>query len=134
MVNCSNLVLFQLNFAKYRRVLKGYRKTTPNTQVVGFTDADTHQEVIEKGARGLGIKCDFKQLALLCSSGLVPDYLSKDVPWTLGEYTKLNGGSSNRSKKSWGIYVPFDIENDMEDQDTTADSVSSLLCSCVLIN
>ena len=60
--------------------------------------------------------------------------LATPLPWTLGEYTKLNGGSSNRSKKSWGIYVPFDIEDDMEDQEgTTADSVSSLLCSCVLI-
>lgn len=87
MVDYYILVLFQLNFAKYRRVLKGCRNTTPNTQVVGFTDADTHQEVIEKGARGLGMKCDFKHLALLCSSGLVPDYLSKDMPWTLGEYT-----------------------------------------------
>ena len=102
-------VLFQLNFSKYRRVLKGYRKTTPNTQVVGFTDADTHQSNI-------------KHLALLCSSGLVPDYLSKDVPWTLGEYTKLNSGSSNRSKKSWGIYyIPFDTENETDNQNTTAD-------------
>ena len=43
------LAFIQLNFAKYRRVLKGYKKTTPNTLVVGFTDADTHQEVLEKG-------------------------------------------------------------------------------------
>ena len=95
-------LLYILIQRKYRCVLKGYKKTTRNTQVVGFTDTDTHQDVIERGARGLGIKYDFKQLALLCSGDLVPNFLSEDIPWTLGEYIRLNGGTSNRSKKSWG--------------------------------
>ena len=41
-VLCFHHVNFQLNFAKYRRNLKGYTKSTPNTQVIGFTDADSH--------------------------------------------------------------------------------------------
>ena len=45
----------------------------------------------EKGARGLGIKYDFKQLALLCFVGLVPETINEDMPWTLGEYIRLNG-------------------------------------------
>lgn len=106
----NNIIInFQLNFAKYRRNLKGYTKTTPNTQVIGFTDADSH-DVLIKGARGLGINCSVNELLILCSGGLVPDIPINNEPWTLGEYIKLKGGSVNRSKKCWGIYVPIDAE------------------------
>lgn len=57
---------FSLNFAKYRRNLKGYAKTTPNTQVIGFTDDDTHRDVLVKGARGLGISSNVDDLSILC--------------------------------------------------------------------
>lgn len=52
----------QLNFVKFRRGLKGFRKTSPNIQVVGFTDEDSHLDVPRKGARGLDLKCDLKDL------------------------------------------------------------------------
>ena len=76
----------QLNFAKYQQQLKGLKKTTTNVQVVGFTEADTHGEVLAKGAKGLGVKCDVKLLALVCYSGIVPDAEICDHLWTFGEY------------------------------------------------
>ena len=126
-VLCFHHVNFQLNFAKYRRNLKGYTKSTPNTQVIGFTDTDTHHDVLIKGARGLGIKfnCSVNELSILCSGGLVPDIPINNEPWTLGEYIKLNGGSVNRSKKCWGIYVPIGVEENLKVVDSsTLDSVS----------
>jgi hypothetical protein len=111
--------------------LKGYKKTTPNTQVIGFTDGDTHQYVLVKGARGLGIKCGVDDLAIICSGGLVPNLEIDSQPWTLGEYIKLNGGSLNRSKKLWGIYIPFDVDEESEFEhpepktSSTLDSVSN---------
>lgn len=111
---------FQLNFAKYRWNVKGYTKTTPNTQVIGFTDADTHHDVLVKGASGLGINCSVNELSIICSGGLVPDIPINNEPWSLGEYINLNGGSVNRSKKCWGIYVPIDVD----ENDNTLDSVS----------
>ena len=112
----------QLNFAKYRQQLKGLRKTTANVQVVGFTDGDTHRDVLTKGANGLGVKCDINLLSLVCSSGIVPDTKICDHPWTLGEYIHLNGGVQNRSKKTWGILIPVDDE-DTTKCSSTADSV-----------
>ena len=96
---------------------------------MGFTDGDTHRDVVVKGARGMGIKCRVDDLAIICSGGLVPNLPMGDQPWTLGEYIKLNGGSLNRSKKLWGIYVPFDTDemSDFEGRlnDNTLDSVST---------
>ena len=137
MFSCFHTIIignFQLNFAKYRRNLKGYAKTTPNTQDIGFTDADSHHDVLIKGARGLGINCSVNELSILCSGGLVPDIPINNEPWTLGEYIKLNGGSVNRSKK-WGIYVPIDIEEKLTVVDNnTLDSVSGqLLCYNIYI-
>ena len=105
--------------------MKGYTKTTPNTQVIGFTDGDTHHDVVMKGARGLGINCDVDDLSMLCSGGLVPDIPISGEPWTLGEYVKLNGGNANRSKKCWGIYIPFDVDDKQVMRNTTLDSVSA---------
>ena len=98
MALCIVWFYFQLNFAKFRQQLKGLRKTTANIQVVGFTDADTYQEVLDKGAKGLGIKCEKSLLALVCSNGIVPNAPIHDMPWTLGEYVKYNGGTQNRRK------------------------------------
>ena len=114
----------QLNFAKFRQQLKGLRKTTTNVQVVGFTDADTHSEVLAKRAKGLEVKCDPHFLALVCSSGIVPDTEILGHPWTLGEYIRINGGIQNRSKKTWRILVPIDDEaTSCKNYTLSADSV-----------
>lgn len=110
----------QLNFARFRRQLKGFKKTTANFQVVGFTDSDSHHDVITKAAKGLGLNCDFKLLQLICSNGLVLNNPIGDKPWTLGEYVKNYGGKPNRSKKVWGLNIPIDIDEEI----TTDDSVS----------
>lgn len=100
-----------MNFAKFRRSVKGFKKTTANTQVAGFTDDDTYNDVIVKAARSLGIECDMSELSLICSSGLVPDLPLCGQPWKLGEYVMHVGGSANRSKKLWGIFVPIDADD-----------------------
>ena len=111
----------QLNFAKFRQQLKGLRKTTTNIQVVGFTDADTYDEVLDKGAKGLGVKCERSLLSLICSNGIIPNAPIHDLPWSLGEYVKYNGGTQNRSKKVWGVLIP---DNDDENNPpSTRDSV-----------
>ena len=102
----------QLNFARFRQNLKGFHKTTTNVQVVGFTERDSHRDVLRKGAEGLGLKCNLDFLSLICSGGEVPDSPINGVPWTLGEYIKLHGGNQNRSKKVWGINIPIDVEDD----------------------
>ena len=114
----------QLNFARFRRQLKGFKKTTPNVQVIGFTESDSHHEVIKKAAKGLDINCDLNLLELICSNGLVPDTLINDESWTLGEYIKHHGGSQNRGKKVWGIHIPFDVD---DEHLTSEDSVSRAL-------
>ena len=101
----------QLNFAKFRRQIKGLRKTTANIQVVGFTDNDTYEEVLYKGATGLDIKCDIANLSLVCSNGIVHNTLILEKTWTLGEFIHQNGGTVNRSKKVWGVLCPVDDEN-----------------------
>ena len=53
--------------------------------MIGFTDADTHKEVLTKGAMGLGIECDISELSLVCSNGIVPDLPILGKEWTLGE-------------------------------------------------
>ena len=42
-------------------------------QVPGFLNADTHKEVIIKGANGLGIEASTERLSLIISNGLVLD-------------------------------------------------------------
>ena len=80
--------------------------------MVGFTDSDTHQEVLRKGAMGLGIKCG-KDLALIRSNGIVPNGPLNDMPWTLGEYVHYNGGTQNWSKKVWRVLVPYDDDENI---------------------
>lgn len=101
--------------------MKGLRKTTTNVQVTGFSDSDTHQEVVSKGGNGLDIKCDVSELLLVCSSGIVRDVPIFGKQWTLGGFTAQNGGTANRSKKVWGVLCP--IEDDLLQ---TSDSVSLL--------
>ena len=40
-------------------------------QIPGFTDSDSHEDVITKGFKGLGIATPPKQCSLLVSSSLV---------------------------------------------------------------
>ncbi len=121
---CNYGYLFQLNFARFRRHLKGFRKTTTNTQIVGFTDLDSYEDVLLRAARSLGLKCDSEELKLVCSGGLVLDSLD-DQPWTLGKYIQQNGGTQNRSKRVWGIYIPVGLEYGDADP-RTQDSVKSI--------
>ena len=96
--------------------MKGFHKTSPNTQVVGFCDQDGHSEVLRKGARGLGLTCSLSNLQLLCSNGIVLDSPLGEKSWMLGEYIRQNGGTQNRSKRVWGICIPVDeYENSSED-------------------
>ena len=76
--------LCALNFAKFRRQLKGLKKTTTNMQVVGFTDGDTYTDVVSKGAQALGVKC--------ATSSLVPR------PHPLFNVARRKGGRPGRRK------------------------------------
>ena len=88
-------------------------------QIPGFTDKDTHKEVIMKGAKGLGIDSPVHQLSLLISNCLVKDVsLPSGKSWTLGNYTAEFGGPQARGKRTFGIFVPFtkrDEGNDIDD-------------------
>ena len=57
---------------------------------------------------------------MLCI-GMILDSPLEDKPWTLGEYTRQHGGSQNRSKRVWGIVIPYDIDEAVD----TSDSVRS---------
>ena len=84
---------------------------TTNIQVVEFSDTDTYQEVVKKAAKGLGIM-SWKAQPLICSGGVVPETEICGQKWSLGEYIRYNGGTSNRSKKVWGILVEDDKDKD----------------------
>lgn len=88
---------------------------------------DSYHDVLVKAARGLQIECDLDDISLICSGGLVANQCIDDNIWTLGEFVKLNGGVTTRSKKTWGIYIPIDVD----DQDDRIDSVRRLVCSCM---
>lgn len=78
-----------------------------------------------KATRGLQIECDLDLLSLLCSGGMVPNQPFADNAWTLGNFVKFNGGTANRSKKVWGIYIPVgadDLSYGMKSQ-SAVDSV-----------
>ena len=96
--------------------------------MVGFEEKDTHENVILKAAKGLGLKCDTKSLKLLCSNGLVLGTSIEDKPWTLGGYIEINGGKQSRSKKTWGLVIPVDEE---ENSSTEAKDSVSLIYSQV---
>jgi len=104
MLHCTQ----QLNFGKYRRAGRFCYKMMPpgKVQVPGFCNADTHLDVITKGARGLGIDTAPDQLSLIVSNGLIRDVpLPSGQPWTLGNYTDEFGGVQARGKRTFGILV-----------------------------
>ena len=101
-------------------------------QVVGFTDKDSHNDVLKKGANGLGLKCNLDLLQLLCSGGIVLNSPIGDNLWTLGEYIKQHGGNQNRSKKVWGINVPIDYE-DVHVAAESSDTVSAYIVHVIII-
>ena len=72
--------------------------------MVGFTDQDSHSDVLKKGTEGLGLRCNCDFLSLICSGGVVPDSPINGDPWTLGEYIKLHGGNQNR-RSGGSIYL-----------------------------
>ena len=117
------LFFVQLNFAKVRRHLKGYKKTTTNTQVVGFSESDSYADVLMKASGGLSIKCDLKELRLICSGGLVKDSEINGQPWSLGQYIIQIGGNQNRSKRVWGVYIPTGFDEAEPSCSSTQDSV-----------
>ena len=89
-------------------------------QIPGFTDKDTHKEVIMKGANGLGIDSSIHhdRLSLLISNCLVKDVtLPSGKPWTLGNYTAEFGGPQARGKRTFGIFVPFTERDEGNDND-----------------
>ena len=90
-----------------------FKKSSGNVLVSGFTDDDLYREVVSKGAKGLDIKTDPVNLSLIVSNGLVIDTpLSGDKPWDLGTYVEQIGGVSARGKKTFGIYIPLDVEDE----------------------
>ena len=110
-----NCFIIQLNFCRYRKAGLTYRRTTGNFQISGFSDDNTYQEVVAQGARGLKINADTADLHLVVSGGLVmDDPLQDGKPWTLGGYVQEIGGVSARGKKTFGIYIPLDVEEDDE--------------------
>ena len=88
------LLFLQLNFCRYRRAGFSYIRTTTNVQVPGFRDADTYAELVEKSARGLGVK-SVCNVQFVVSGGIVQDTpLDDGEPWTLGGYVQGIGGQS----------------------------------------
>ena len=84
-------------------------------QVPGFCDSDNYLEVVRKGAEGLGIDVAPERLSLLVSNCLVRDAsLASGKPWTLGNYTTEFGGVQVRGRRTFGIYVPMDVDEDKE--------------------
>ena len=81
-------------------------------QVVGFCETDSYHSVVSKAAQRLGI-ADFESSQLVCSGGVVPNVDICGEEWTLGDYIRLNGGTSNRSKKVWGLLVSEDEDGDL---------------------
>ena len=88
-------------------------------QVVGFTDKDSHNDILKKGANGLGLKCNLDVLQLLCSGSIVLNSPIGDNPSTLGEYI-------------WGINVPIDYE-DVHVAAESNDTVSAYIVHLIVI-
>jgi len=80
-------------------------------QIPGFTDSDSHQDVVAKGAQALGINNPLHELSLL--SLVKDDDLPSGKPWTLGNYTAEFGVPQARGKQVFGIFVPFE-EDDVD--------------------
>ncbi len=116
----------QLNFATFKRGGRfSFRMLPPGkVQIPGFADDDSHVDVIDKAAKGLGINECTQSLSLMMSSGLVKNMpLSNGKAWTLGNFVEDFGGAQARGKKTFGICVP----DDSDSEDTcTEESVYSL--------
>ena len=85
-------------------------------QIPGFKDEDTYDEVVERGARGLGIK-NLENLQFVVSGVVV-----KNTPyengegWTLGGYVEGMGGQNVRGKKTFGLFIPDSDEEEEEEE------------------
>lgn len=86
--------------------------------MIGFTDKDSHNDVLLRASQGLGLRCDVSELLLICSGGMVPDYPINGKPWSLGEYIHQNGGNQGRSKKVWGVCIPIGLEEAGQSNDS----------------
>ena len=104
-----------MNFAKYERSGQfGYKKIPPGkVQVLGFSNADTYKEVIIKGVNGLGMEVSPERLSLIISNRLVLDsLLPSGLAWNLGNYTNMFGGVQARGKRTFGIFMPYDVTDE----------------------
>jgi len=81
-------------------------------QVSGFTDDNAYQEVVTQDARGLTIKADPTDFYLVSGSLVMDDTPQDGKPWTLGGYVQEIGRVSARCKKTFGIYIPLDVEEE----------------------
>ena len=106
----------QLNFCRYRRAGFSYVRTTTNVQIPGFRDEDSYDEVVERGARGLGLK-NLENLQFVVSGGVVKNTPSESgEEWTLGGYIEGIGGQNVRGKKTFGLFVP-DSDDEGEEEE-----------------
>ena len=109
------IIFMQLNFAMYERSGRfGYKMVPPGKiQVPGFSNGDTYREVLAKGAHGLGLTTSPERLSLIVSNGLIRDApLPSGCPWTLGNYVSEFGGVQARGKRTFGIYMPYDVADE----------------------
>ena len=105
-------------------------------QIPGFSDEDSHQEVIDKAAKGLGIdpSTDHESLTLMMSKGLVKNLpLSNGKPWTLGSFVEQLGGAQVRGKRTFGICVPDNANSDEESTSTEVYSTSYELIKYIVL-
>lgn len=88
-------------------------RTTTNVQVPGFRNNDTYEDVVERGARGLGLT-NLDNVQFVVSGGIVHNTPFEDgEPWTLGRYVEGIGGQAVRGKKTFGLLV---LDSDEEDE------------------
>ena len=73
-----------------------------------------------KAAMALGIKCATDDLTVICSGGRVPDLPICGKPWTLGTYIQHNGGTSNRSRRLWGLHISSDDDSIEESEESSS--------------
>ena len=95
-------------------------------QIPGFSDDNSHHDVISRAARGLEIKTSLDSLSLMMSNGLVKNTpLSNGKPWTLGGFVDELGGAQVRGKRTFGVCVPEELSSD-EEEDMFEEEVSEI--------
>ena len=95
---------------RYRRAGFSYVRTTTNVQIPGFKDCDTYDEVIEKGAQGLGLSST-QNLQSVVSGGIVKDSpLNVGDQWTLGGLLEDKMSEGRRHLGSLYLTVMMKIE------------------------